>query len=436
MMSPSPVHATSIDASLMTLSTPENSSQQIRALQYRDLDALSGLVETAQIGSQDPEASQALALWLRRWYGPLKVLGWIPSGAQDFASLWVAEQSRQLNGLIQATPINRSHSTWQIQRVIARGGASSGEQLSLAADVGSQLLRHCLENIWEARTWVSEVEVSDEATLSLYRQSGFQPLAQLTHWQVAPEQLKELASRAPKLPNLMPVSNADAPLLYQLDTVSMPPLLRQVFDRHVQDFRCGLTRTLVKGANRKLSHVDEVSAYVFEPQRKAAIGYVKVTRSRTDNTSRESATPPCHRADLTVHPAYTWLYPELLAYMATLLEGYPELPLQLVSADYQPEREQCFEQVQAERVEHRLLLSRSVWHKLRETRGVSFESLQIAEMLQGLQKRQPQPGRISLEVQSGACWDRWDYPDLSNSLRATGLQSFQDSYRPWPGSQP
>ncbi len=411
----------------MTLPATDSSPQQIRPLQYRDLDALSGLVETAQIGCQTPESSQALAMWLRRWYGPLKVLGWMPTTWKNLASLWVAEQSRQLNGLVQATPINRSRSTWQIQRVIARGGATSGDQLSLAADVGSQLLRHCMETIWEARTWVSEVDVSDEATLALYRHSGFQPLAQLTHWQIAPEQIRELAGRSPKLPNLMPVSNADAPLLYQLDTVSMPPLLRQVFDRHVQDFRTGLTRSLVKSVNRKLSSMDTISAYVFEPQRKAAIGYVKVTRSRSTNTSSESATPPCHRAELTVHPAYTWLYPELLSYMATLVEGYPDLPLQLVSADYQPEREQCFEQVKAERIEHRLLLSRSVWHKLRETRGVSFENLQIAEMLQGLQKRQPLPGRISLEINGDARWDRWDYPNLRN------LQD--NSYRPWPGSQ-
>ncbi|NJN30346.1 MAG: GNAT family N-acetyltransferase [Synechococcales cyanobacterium RM1_1_8] len=342
-------------------------------------------------------------------------------------SLWVVEQSRQLNGLLQAAPINRSRSTWQIQRVVARGGQASAAQLSLAADVGDKLLRHCLEAVWEARTWVSEVDVSDEATLALYRQGGFQPLAQITHWQIAPEQLQELAQRSPQLPNLMPVSNADAPLLYQLDTVSMPPLLRQVFDRHVQDFRTSLGGSLLRSIHRRFQDRDTISAYVFEPQRKAAIGYIKLTRSRSSEAARDQpqAQWSGHQAELTVHPAYTWLYPELLAHMAGLLSGYPALPLQLVSADYQPEREQCFEQVQAERVEHRLLLSRSVWHKLRETRGVSFENLQIAEMLQGLQKRQPIPGRISLESQA---WDRWDYPNFNPTQ--------ENNYLPWPGSQP
>jgi hypothetical protein len=403
----------------MTLISDDAAQHHIRSLQYRDLDALSGLVETAKIGSQNPEASQALAQWLRRWYGPLAILGLFPNPWRNLASLWVAEQSRQINGLLQTTPINRSRSTWRIDRVVARGGMAEGDQLSLAADVGAQLLRHCLETVWEARTWVAEVEVTDEATLALYRQSGFQPLAQLTSWAIQPASWLELAQRSPNLTNLMPVSNADAQLLYQLDTVSMPPLLRQVFDRHVQDFRAGLGRSIVGSINRRLKQTDIYSAYVFEPQRKAAIGYIRLRRSRNPDLS--------HQAELTVHPAYTWLYPELLAHMAMALEGYPEFPLELVSADYQPEREQCFEQVQAEPVEHRLLLSRSVWHKLRETRGVSFENLQIAEMLQGLQKRQPLPGRISLEISADARWDRWDYPDLRAS---------QEGYRPWPGSQP
>lgn len=404
------------------MQSPSDDAAQhtIRSLQYRDLDALSGLVETAKIGSQNPEASQALVQWLRRWYGPIAILGLLPNPWSNLASLWVAEQSRQINGLLQTTPLNRSRSTWRIDRVVARGGAATGDQLSLAADVGSQLLRHCLERVWEARTWVAEVGVSDEPTLALYRQSGFQPLAQLTSWAIQPESLAELAGRSPNLPNLMPVSNADAQLLYQLDTVSMPPLLRQVFDRHVQDFRSGLGRSIVSSLHRRLNKVDNFTAYVFEPQRKAAIGYIRMTRSR--HVERP------HQAEITVHPAYTWLYPELLCQMALALEGYPQLPLALISADYQPEREQCFEQVQAQPVEHRLLLSRSVWHKLRETRSVSFESLQIAEMLQGLQKRQPLPGRISLEIKAEALWDRWDYPNF----RGTS----QDSYRPWPGSQP
>ena len=89
------------------------------------------------------------------------------------------------------------------------------------------LLRYCFEAVWEARTWLLEVNVGDKTSLALYRQNGFQPFAQMTYWTIAPERLLEMASSTPDLPNLLPVSNADAQLLYQLDTASMPPLVRQ-----------------------------------------------------------------------------------------------------------------------------------------------------------------------------------------------------------------
>ena len=56
---------------------------------------------------------------------------------------------------------------------------------------------------------------------------------------------QELAQREPDLPNLLPVRNMDAQLIYQLDTVSMPPLLRQVFDRQVHDFKHNIVQTMV-----------------------------------------------------------------------------------------------------------------------------------------------------------------------------------------------
>jgi hypothetical protein len=67
----------------------------------------------------------------------------------------------------------------------------------------------------------------------------------------------------------------------------------------------------------------------------------------------------------------------------------------LESADYQHEREEYLEQLGAERQQHRLLMSRSVWHKLKETKP---ERLQLSEVLQGLQPlpRTPIPSRISL----------------------------------------
>jgi hypothetical protein len=47
-------------------------------------------------------------------------------------------------------------------------------------------------------------------------------------------------------------------------------------------------------------------------------------------------------------------------------------------------------------MENTLMLSRSVWHKVRETKTLSLETLQLTEMLQGLQPNQtPAPGRMT-----------------------------------------
>jgi hypothetical protein len=190
------------------------------------------------------------------------------------------------------------------------------------------------------------------------------------------------------LPNLLPVSNADAQLLYQLDAASMPPLVARVFDRHIQDFKTSFLTALVEGIRQGLEHTEIVSGYVFEPQRKAAIGYFQV------QLSREGDCP--HVAQLTVHPAYTWLYPELLSQMARLTQDFPTQPLHLTSADYQTEREAYLEQVGAHRIQHTLLMSRSVWHKLRESKSVSLEGLQLSDVLQSFQPaRKPVPSRMS-----------------------------------------
>jgi hypothetical protein len=207
--------------------------------------------------------------------------------------------------------------------------------------------------------------------------------------------LQLLATRAPDLPNLLPVTNADAALLHQLDTAAMPPLVRQVFDRHVGDFRNKPLNALVNGLRCWFDQTKWASGYIFEPQRKAAIGYYGL------RLSGDNQTP--HVAQMTVHPAYTWLYPELLAQMAQLSQMAAPASLQLVSTDYQPEREACLEQIGAERIEHGLIMSRSVWHKVRESRSLSLENLQLAEMLQGFQQnRKPVPGRLTPTPMQGS----------------------------------
>lgn len=367
--------------------SPNQNQVVIRPFQHRDIEVMEQLCAETTNEAENPKgASPDLVLTsklqqLRRWYRLLKILSLFPNPYQSLFRAHVAEEEGIVKGVIQISPFNRTRSTWRIDRIGVDSEARS-------KGIGSMLLRHCFEAVWEARTWLLEVNVGDTSALALYRQNGFQPLAQMTYWTIAPERLQEMACATPDLPNLLPVSNADAQLLYQLDTASMPPHVRQVFDRHIQDFKTSFLGALIEGVRQWLGKTEVVSAYVFEPQRKAAIGYFQVQLSRSGNEP--------HVAQLTVHPAYTWLYPELLSQMARLVQDFPVQSLHLASADYQPEREAYLEQFGAVRVEHSLLMSRSVWHKLRESKLVSLEGLQLSEMLQGFQPtRKPVPSRMS-----------------------------------------
>ncbi len=367
----------------------------VRPLQYRDIDAIASLCQQPTI--TDPtvrERIEQLLKQMTRWHAPFQFLNIIPTPNLTDRSILVAECDRQVRGAIGVAPFNRTRSTWHVEWVSIDSQAANPEQVMGKSDIGSLLLRYCFEHIVDASTWVLEVDVNDRDTLALYRQNGFQPLAHMTYWEIAPELLGELAQREPDLPNLLPVRNMDAQLIYQLDTVSMPPLLRQVFDRQIHDFKASFFQTLVSKVRALLQQTQSVSNYVFETQRKAAIGYYRLSLNYDSRSSDQADRSP-HKAELTVHPAYTWLYPELMAQLARSCQDLPHLPLQLVSADYQPEREEYFQQIGAQRVKHSLLMSRSVWHKLREAKHLSLENLQIAEMLQSLQpSRQPLPNRI------------------------------------------
>lgn len=377
----------------MTSLIPRNLSVVIRPVQHRDLDGLERLSQESFAEHTPKKASFAIdeMQWLRRWYGFLKFLSLFPNPLKYRLCAYVAEQGRTLLGVIQVSPFNRTRSTWRVERVML-DRANADKQ-----GIGSQLLRYCFESILEARTWILEVNINDKEALALYRQNGFQRLAEMTYWEITPELLEELASSEPDLPNLLPVSNADAQLLYQLDTASMPPLVRQVFDRQTQDFKTSLFGALIDAVKQWVSKTEVVSGYLFEPQRKAAIGYFQLALDRKGQQP--------HVATLTVHPAYTWLYPELLSQLARIAQDVPKQPLQLVSADYQPEGEEYLEQIGASRREHTLIMSRSVWHKVRESKFVSLEGIQLPEVLQGLQPaRKPIPGGMS--------WDQPRKPQL------------------------
>ncbi|NJL38669.1 MAG: GNAT family N-acetyltransferase [Leptolyngbyaceae cyanobacterium SM1_4_3] len=375
----------------MTSAIPQTTNITIRPFQFRDLEAIAHFsLEGSGVEQQGDSLKLGQRLQhIRRWYGLLKFFSLFPNPLQHLFSAYVAEQGNRIQGIIQVSPFNRTRSTWKVDQVAVEAIAPSNGDQPLSSDIGSQLLRYCFQAIWEARTWLIEVEVNDKSALALYRQNGFQSLAEMTYWAIAPELLEALAEREPDLPNLLPVSNADANLLHQLDTASMPPLVRQVFDRQILDFKTSLLGSVYNGMTNWMSHTEVISSYVFEPQRKAAIGYFQI------KLCRDGSRP--HIAQLTVHPAYTWLYPELLSQMARIAQEFPAQTLRLASADYQPEREEYLEQIGASRTEHTLMMSRSVWHKLREAKPVSLEGLHLSEVLQGFQPaRKPVPSRISL----------------------------------------
>jgi hypothetical protein len=376
------------------MTASEAAKTSIRLVQYRDLEAIEALAlqESPDIEQRDRISLESQIIALRRWFGLYKVLSLFPNPLQYHFCVYVAEaftpsgaeakKGNQLQGVIRVSPFNISRTTWRVEQVMV----DTEESLSNPKGIASQLLRYCFESIWEVRTWILEVNIQQKNALALYRQQGFQPLAEITYWSVSTELLAQLAEHEADLPNLLPVSNAEAPLLYQLDCVSMPPLLRQVFDRHLQDFKTSLMDGLLDKFERWYGNKDQVSGYVFEPQRKAAIGYFKIS------LCKDGSVP--HAAKLTVHPAYTWLYPKLLIQMAHLTQKFPPQSLELLSADYQHERREYLEKLGATRVDNALLMSRSVWHKLRE---VKPESTTLSEVLQGLKAvpRTPIPSRLS-----------------------------------------
>ncbi len=387
----------------MTSSVPNKEQQQliVRPLQHRDVDAINALVseyvakETSKrLITIDRELEQ-----VGSWYGLKRFLGLLPRSYYHGWRVYVAQHLEDVLGLIQVASLNSTRSTWRVERVLLNSNSPNLKLLKTQKEIGSQLLRHCLQNIWEARTWMLEVSINEKNHLALYRENGFQPLAQMTYWQISAELIAQLAQQDPDLPNFLPTSNADAPLLYQLDCVSMPPLLRQVFDRHVEDFKSSMVQHAVSRIRHWLNGTDIVSGYVFEPQRKAAIGHFRL------ESSKDGSRP--HRAQLTVNPAYTWLYPKLTAKMAQIIQEsvdrkrglandsqFHAQPLEIVSADYQPEREEYFNTMGATSVEQTLLMSRSVWHKIKEAKPL--EGLQLSDVLQGLKPaRAPIPSRIS-----------------------------------------
>ncbi|AGY56616.1 GNAT family N-acetyltransferase [Gloeobacter kilaueensis] len=356
----------------------------IRPVQYRDLDSVRKLYdETAECLSFVDQGMLQPLRGIHRLYGPVKLLGLFHNPMQHVFCLHVAQLDGQVVGLVQVRPRNAERTAWQVEH-IAVVGEMRGQ------GVGTQLLSHIFEYYRrEARNWMVEVNIHNRSALALYRQNGFQSLAQLCYWQLSPAILAELAGcEKPPLNFFKPVSNADAALMCQLESATMPPIVRHLYDRHPSDFHRSLVTRSFEAVVGSFTQTARVAQFVFESQRKAAIGSFELTLSTTGLQP--------HRANLLVHPAYTWLYPQLAIQIATIAQHYPAQALHVVSTDYQPEREEFLRSIGAEEVERKLLMSRSMWRKQRESRNL-LEGLQLSEMLPGfsLGKPMPEPFRRS-----------------------------------------
>ena len=360
----------------MNTSTMPKSSLKIRSLQYRDLSAIALMLKECLKIEYDSRRASLLEKIQKyqSYFGLLQLSNICSDSFHKDLYVYIAEKNDQIYGFIQIVPANHNRTTWKVVQILVDYSTSLSHLLVGNCSIGSQLLRHCFEKIWEARTWILEVNINEKNTIGLYRENGFQPMAQITYWQCSHEILQKLAEEESSLPNLLAVTNSDSRLIYQLDCVCMPPMLRQVFDRHMEDFKSSFWQSMQQKMRGWFKKVDTVRAYVFEPQRKAAIGYFKLELCK-------DGTAP-HQLKLLVHPTYTWLYPKLLGQISQLIATLPAQSLIVSSTDYQPEREEYFEKsLNAQRIEHNLFMSRSVWHKLRESKTID---LSLPEVLKGL----------------------------------------------------
>ncbi|HIK24540.1 MAG TPA: GNAT family N-acetyltransferase [Thermosynechococcus sp. M46_R2017_013] len=237
----------------MVSDLPSTNDLMIRPLTYRDVEVVEQRLCHEGIHDQGFGLPSLGNGWMT---SPLHLLQWLTGMSKQ--RIYVAERDNQVLGVVQVAPFNENRTTWQVQQLAAQE----------FTEVGTQLLRHCFSTLVEARTWIVEINIDHREALDLYRQNGFQPLAHLTYWQISVDQLTELAQGTPSLPNLLKVTNADARLLHELDTMSMPALVRQVFNRHYRDFQTGLLDWLQHGLASWSQQVQVHRAYVFEPQRK------------------------------------------------------------------------------------------------------------------------------------------------------------------------
>ena len=90
----------------------------IRAVQFRDLDALEQLLQKSEASADAAMISQLRHN--RLWYGLVKSLGYFRNPLQHLFYGFVAEQkpSGEIGGFIRVAPFNSSRSTWRVEQVL------------------------------------------------------------------------------------------------------------------------------------------------------------------------------------------------------------------------------------------------------------------------------------------------------------------------------
>lgn len=153
----------------MSLSVQNTPKLVVRPLQYRDVEAINALVNECVVRENskrlvtiDRELEQ-----VGSWYGLKRFLSFLPQSHYHGWRIYVAQRLEEVLGIIQVSSLNSTRSTWKVERVLLNSNSPHLELLKSQKEIGSQLLRYCLENIWEARTWMLEVNVN-EKTIWLY----------------------------------------------------------------------------------------------------------------------------------------------------------------------------------------------------------------------------------------------------------------------------
>jgi hypothetical protein len=154
----------------MNTSTLTKSSLKIRSIQYRDLNSVSALLQerlSIQFNSRQAILLRKVQKY-QSFYGLLQLSKLLPIPLSTDFYVYVAEKDEQIQGLVQIAPFNQTRSTWRVEQVLINYNTSISHLLIGNRSIGSQLLRHCFEKIWEARTWILEVNINEKKIPLVY----------------------------------------------------------------------------------------------------------------------------------------------------------------------------------------------------------------------------------------------------------------------------